>query len=100
MYEGQKFGIRIDRLLQGLERVLGARPGAGLAVEMPDTEQLTGAIGRAGKRVALGLTAATAMVSTAITATAARASRSSTPTFGAAAAVLTGALLADVVRRR
>lgn len=99
-YEGQKLGVRVDRLFESLERVTGARPGAGLRVEIPDGEELTGAIGTAGKRIALGLTAATAMVSTAITATAPRAAKWTTPTFGAAAAVFTGALLADMVRRR
>ncbi len=99
-YEGQKLGVRLDRLFESLERVTGARPGAGLRVEIPDGEDLTNAIGTAGKRVALGLTAATAMVSTAITATAPRAAKWTTPTFGAAAAVFTGALLADMVRRR
>jgi predicted unusual protein kinase regulating ubiquinone biosynthesis (AarF/ABC1/UbiB family) len=99
-YEGQKLGVRVDRLFESLERVVGAAPGAGLRVDMPEAKELTGAIGTAGKRVALGLTAATAMVSTAITATAPRAAKWTTPTFGAAAAVLTGALLSDVARRR
>ncbi len=99
-YEGQKLVARIDRLFESLERVTGARPGAALRVEIPDSEELTSAIGTAGKRVALGLTAATAMVSTAITATAPRAAKWTTPTFGTAAAVLTGALLSGAVRRR
>jgi predicted unusual protein kinase regulating ubiquinone biosynthesis (AarF/ABC1/UbiB family) len=98
-YEGQKLGVRANRLFEGLERALGARPGAALRVEMSEGDELTGAIGTAGKRVALGLTAATAIVSTAITATAPRAAKWTTPTFGATAAVLTGVLLSDVVRR-
>lgn len=99
-YEGQKLGVRVERLLESLEGAVGARPGTGLKVEMPEAEELTGAIGRAGKRVALGLTAATAMVSTAIAATAPRPTKWATPTFGVTAAVLTGALLGDVLRRR
>jgi hypothetical protein len=99
-YEAQKLGVRVDRLFESLERVSGARPGAGLRVEFPEGEELTTAIGTAGKRIALGLTAATAMVSTAITATAPRAAKWTAPTFGAAAGLFTGALLADMVRRR
>lgn len=99
-YEAQKLAVRVDRLFESLERVTGARPGAGLRVEIPAGDDLTSAIGMAGRRIALGLTAATAMVSAAITATAPRGAKWTAPTFGAAAAVSTGALLADMVRRR
>jgi predicted unusual protein kinase regulating ubiquinone biosynthesis (AarF/ABC1/UbiB family)/nucleotide-binding universal stress UspA family protein len=99
-YEGQKLRVRVDRLLQSFERVVGARPGAGLQVQMPRNDELTGVIDHAGKRIALGLTAATAIAGTAVTASADHRSRWTTPTFGAAAAVLTSALLADVLRRR
>jgi predicted unusual protein kinase regulating ubiquinone biosynthesis (AarF/ABC1/UbiB family) len=98
-YEGQKLRVRIDRLLQSFERVVGARPGAGLQVQMPRNDELACVIDHAGKRIALGLTAATAIAGTVVAATADHRARWTTPTFGAAAAVLTSALLADVLRR-
>jgi ubiquinone biosynthesis protein len=98
-YESQKLRVRMERLLESLERLAGARPGAGLQVQMAGNEALTGAINQAGRRIALGLAAATAIVGTAASATAAHRARWTTPTFGASASLLTGALLADVLRR-
>jgi predicted unusual protein kinase regulating ubiquinone biosynthesis (AarF/ABC1/UbiB family) len=99
-FEGQKLRVRIDRLLSALEGAVGARPGAGVQVELAHPEELTSVVSHAGRRIALGLTAASAMVGTAVTSTGARPPRWATPAFGAASAVLTGALLADVLRRR
>jgi ubiquinone biosynthesis protein len=99
-YEAQKLRARVDGLLEGLERLVGARPGAGLRVEMTGNEALTRAIRHAGRRIALGVTAASAIVATAVTARAARSAPWTTPTFGAVAAVLTGGLLDDMLRRR
>jgi hypothetical protein len=49
-------------VLESLERVLGARPGAGLQVEMTRNDELTRVIDRTGKRIAFGLTSAGAAV--------------------------------------
>jgi predicted unusual protein kinase regulating ubiquinone biosynthesis (AarF/ABC1/UbiB family) len=99
-YEAQKLGVRAARLLDGLQRLVGAHPATGLQVDLLAREQLTGAITLTGRRIALGLTASTAIVSTAITATSPRSAPWTTPTFGAAAGVLTGTLLADLLIRR
>jgi hypothetical protein len=99
-FEAQKLRVRVDRLLENLERVVGARPGRGLQVEMNRPEAFTDVISHAGRRIALGLTAASAMVGTAVTSAGSRPARWSTPAFATTAAVLTGALLADVLRRR
>ena len=61
-FEAQKLRIRADRVLESLERVIGARPGAGLQVEMTRNDQLTAVIDRTGKRITFGLTAAAAAV--------------------------------------
>jgi predicted unusual protein kinase regulating ubiquinone biosynthesis (AarF/ABC1/UbiB family)/nucleotide-binding universal stress UspA family protein len=98
-YEGQKVRMRFGRLLEGLERALGVRGGSGLQVELTGVPELTAAIGRAGRRIAIGLAAATAIVGTAVTAAAAHPVAWATAVFGAAAVVLTGGLLADIVRR-
>ncbi len=57
-FEAQKLRVRADRLLDSLERVVGARPGVGLQVEMTRSDELTGVIERTGKRIAIGLGAA------------------------------------------
>ena len=99
-YEAQKLRARAARLLEGLERILGVRGGTGLQVDLPAARDLTAAIGLAGRRIAVGLAAATAIVGTAVTASAAHSAAWATAVFGTAAAVLTGGLLLDVLRRR
>jgi len=99
-YEAQKLRVRAARLLEGLERTLGVRGGTGLQVEFPAARDLTAAIGLAGRRIAVGLAAATAIVGTAVTASAAHSVAWATAVFGTTAAVLTGGLLLDVLRRR
>jgi ubiquinone biosynthesis protein len=99
-YETQKIRARAARLLEGLERTVGVRGGAGLQVDLRGADELTAAIGRAGRRIAIGVAAATALAGTAVTASAAHAAAWLTVTFGAAAALLTGGLLADVLRHR
>jgi ubiquinone biosynthesis protein len=99
-YESQKARVRAGRLLEGLERAVGVRAGAGLQVELRGVQELTAAIGRAGRRLAVGLAAATALIGAAVTATGARSLTWAAVTFGAVAALLAGALLADVIRHR
>ena len=99
-YEGQKLRVRATRLLEGLERALGVRPGTGLQVEFSGDRELTAAIDTAGRRVAVGLAAATAIAGTAATVSGAHPATRATAVFGSVAAVLTGGLLIDVLRRR
>jgi predicted unusual protein kinase regulating ubiquinone biosynthesis (AarF/ABC1/UbiB family)/nucleotide-binding universal stress UspA family protein len=99
-YESQKLRVRLTRLLEGLERTLGVRGGTGLQVDFRGAHDLTAAIGLAGRRIAIGLAAATAIVGTAVTASATHSTAWVTAVFGAVAVVLTGGLLADVLRRR
>jgi ubiquinone biosynthesis protein len=99
LYEAEKMRFRATRVLEGAERLVGLQPGAGLQVDLRGNYDLEGAIGRAARRIALGLAAAAALVATAVTASAANAAAWATPTFGAAAVVLSAVLLVDVVRR-
>jgi len=99
-YESQKLRARVSRLLDGLERTLGVRGGAGLQVSLRGSQDLTDAIGLAGRRIAVGLAAATAIVGTAVLASAAHSATWAIAVFGGVAALLTGGLLADVLRRR
>jgi ubiquinone biosynthesis protein len=99
-YEGQKLRMRMTRLLEGLERTLGLRGGTGLQVDFRGAHELTAAIGLAGRRIAVGLAAATAVVGTAVTASAAHSSGWVTGIFAAVAVLLTGGLLVGLLRRR
>jgi predicted unusual protein kinase regulating ubiquinone biosynthesis (AarF/ABC1/UbiB family)/nucleotide-binding universal stress UspA family protein len=94
-YEGQKLRARATRLLEGLERTLGVRGGTGLQVDFRGARELTAAIGAAGRRIAVALAAATAIVGTAVTASAAHSAAWATAVFGTAAVLLT-----DVFRHR
>ena len=99
-YEALEARVRVSGLLEALERPLGARGGGGLQVDFRGAHDLTAAIRLAGRRIAVGLAAATAIVGTAVTASATHATAWMTAVFGAVAVLLTGGLLADVLRRR
>jgi len=99
-FEAQKLRVRGERLLENLERVVGARPGAGLQVEMTRNDELAAVIAQTGSRIALGLTAAGALAGSSVAAATARAPRWAAPALGAAAAVLTGVLIADARKAR
>jgi len=99
-YEAEKLRVRATRVLEGAERLVGTGPGAGLQVDLGSNNELERAIGHAGRRLALALVAATALVATAVTASAAHAAGWLTPTLAVVAALLTAVLLVDVLRRR
>jgi predicted unusual protein kinase regulating ubiquinone biosynthesis (AarF/ABC1/UbiB family)/nucleotide-binding universal stress UspA family protein len=99
-YEAEKLRVRGARALDAAESVLGLKPGPGLQVELAGSRDLELAISQAGRRVALGLAAATAIGAAAVTAAAADLASWVAPTFGAAAVLLTAGLLVDLFRRR
>jgi predicted unusual protein kinase regulating ubiquinone biosynthesis (AarF/ABC1/UbiB family)/nucleotide-binding universal stress UspA family protein len=61
-FEAQKLRVRGERVLESFERVVGARPGVGLQVEMTRNDELTRVIEKTGKRIAFGLSAAAGAV--------------------------------------
>jgi predicted unusual protein kinase regulating ubiquinone biosynthesis (AarF/ABC1/UbiB family) len=69
IYEGQKAMVRLTRVVEGLERVIGTRSGPSLQVEFRGTERLEAVIRRAGRRVSLALAGGSALLGAAITAT-------------------------------
>ena len=100
LYEAQKLRVRAQQVLEGVERTVGARPGGGLEVQAHGVGDLERAIDHAGRRLALGLCGATALIGTTMSARDAAAPRWATPALGAASAALIGGLLADAMRRR
>jgi ubiquinone biosynthesis protein len=99
-YEAQKVRIRVVRLIEAVERLAGARPGPKLQVLFRGTERLEDNIRRAGRRLALSLTAGSALVATAITAASANVAGWVPVTLGTAGGLLTAGLVVDLVVRR
>jgi predicted unusual protein kinase regulating ubiquinone biosynthesis (AarF/ABC1/UbiB family) len=99
-YEAQKLRLRLSRLAEGIERITGARPGAGLQVQVRGTESVEAAIRRAGRRVAFAVTAGSAFLAMALITSYAHVNAIVPVSLGIAGAVLTALMLIDVVRRR
>jgi ubiquinone biosynthesis protein len=99
-YEGQKLRLRAVRLIEAVERLAGARPGPKLTVNFRGTDRLEDTIRRAGRRLALALTAGGALVATAITASSTHVAGWVPTMLGSVGGLLTVGLVADLVRRR
>ncbi len=97
-YRSQKLKVRGLRVIEAIERLIGARPGQKLVVNF-QAASLEDTVRRAGRRLALGLTAGAAMLASGLTATSARVSAWVPVTFGIAAGVLTIGLILDLLRR-
>ncbi|HEX2274895.1 MAG TPA: AarF/UbiB family protein [Acidimicrobiales bacterium] len=98
-YEAQKLQTRSVRLIEAVERLVGARPGPKLQVQFRGTERLEETVGRASRQLALALTAAGALLGAAIAANS-RAARWLPAALGGAGGALTTGLVADLVRAR
>jgi ubiquinone biosynthesis protein len=98
-YEGQKLRVRAVRLIEAVERLVGARPGPKLQVMFRGIEPLEVAVRRAARRLSLALTAGGALVGTAITASSSNVDSWVPVTLGILGGALTGGLVLDLVRR-
>jgi hypothetical protein len=67
IYRSQKLKVRATRVIEAVERLLGARPGQKLEVNFR-AATLESALRQAGRRLALGLTAGAAGLATGLTA--------------------------------
>jgi len=99
-YEAQKLKVRAGRLIEAVERLAGSRPGPKLTVNFRGTERLEDTIRRAGRRLALALSAGGALVATAITASSIHVALWVPITLGVLGGALTLGLVADLLRRR
>jgi ubiquinone biosynthesis protein len=97
-YQSQRLKVRFLRVVEAVERLIGARPGQKLEVNFR-ASSLETTIRRAGRRLALGLTAGAALLATGLTVLSTRVSGWVPAAFGVAAAVLTLGLLVDLFRR-
>ena len=73
-YQSRKMKVRAMRFFEALERLVGARPGQKLEVNVRTTS-LEETVRRAGRRLALGLTAGFAVLASALTAVSERVGR-------------------------
>jgi len=92
-YELQKLRVRASRVLDGVERLGTASPEG-------EARELGGVLREAGRRLALAIVAATALIATAVTAGSAHAAGWATPLLAAIAGALTLILLGDALLRR
>jgi predicted unusual protein kinase regulating ubiquinone biosynthesis (AarF/ABC1/UbiB family)/nucleotide-binding universal stress UspA family protein len=98
-YQAQRLKVRFLRVIEAVERLIGARPGQKLEVNFRATTLET-TIRRAGRRLALALTAGAAILGTALTAVSDKVASWVPLAFGVLALVLTLGLVVDLVRRR
>jgi predicted unusual protein kinase regulating ubiquinone biosynthesis (AarF/ABC1/UbiB family) len=97
-YQAQKLKVRAMRVIEALERLIGARPGQKLEVHF-QARTLESAIHVAGRRLALALTAGAAGLATALTAMSDRAAEWVPLVFGTSATVLLVGLIIELLRR-
>jgi predicted unusual protein kinase regulating ubiquinone biosynthesis (AarF/ABC1/UbiB family) len=97
-YQSQRLKVRFLRVVEAIERLIGARPGQKLEVNFR-ASTLETTIRRAGRRLALALTAGAALLATGLTVLSTRVAEWVPIVFGFAAAVLTLGLLADIFRK-
>jgi ubiquinone biosynthesis protein len=98
-YQAQKAKVRVLKVVEAVERLIGARPGQKLEVNFR-ASSLETTIRRAGRRLALSLTAGAAILGTALTAVSDNVATWLPVGFGVIAFGLTIALVLDLVRRR
>jgi len=98
-YQSRKIKIRATRVLEAVERLVGARAGQKLELNFR-AMSLENTIRRAGRRLALGVTAGFAVLASALSATSGRATGWVSVTFGVAGVAFMVALAADLLNDR
>jgi predicted unusual protein kinase regulating ubiquinone biosynthesis (AarF/ABC1/UbiB family) len=97
-YQSQKLKVRFRSVVEAIERLIGARPGAKLEVNFR-AAPLEETIRRAGRRLSLGITAGASLLGAAMTASSDRVAAWVPESLGVLGGVLTLGLLVDLVRR-
>jgi ubiquinone biosynthesis protein len=100
VYEGQKLKLRATRLIEAVERLTGARPGAGLQIELRGSRTLEDAIRRAGRRISLAFAGGAALLAAVLAAAASSIDVWVPILLGVAAGLAAAALAVDLTRRR
>ncbi len=98
-YQTQRFKVRALRVVEAVERLIGARPGQKLEVNFR-ASTLEQTMRRAGRRLAMALVAAASLLGTAIVSTSDRVPEWVTISLGTLGAVFTVGLFVDLIRHR
>ena len=98
-YQSQKLRVRAMRVVEAIERMIGARPGQKMEINFR-AAPLEATVRRAGRLLALGLTAGAAILASGLTAISARVPGWVPITFGVVATLLTAGMLLDLFRSR
>ncbi len=98
-YQSQKLKVRALRVIEAVERLIGARPGQKLVVNFK-ADSLENMLRRTGRRVALGMTAAASVLASGLTAMSTAVGEWVPGTFGVVAGLLTVGLVIDLLRGR
>jgi ubiquinone biosynthesis protein len=98
-YQLQRLKVRGMRVVEAVERLIGARPGQKLEVNFR-AASLEQTVRRAGRRLAIGLVAAAALLGAAITTTSDRVKGWVPATLGAIGVAFVILLFADLIRDR
>ena len=98
-YQSQKFKVRAMRVVEAIERMIGARPGQKMEINFR-AGPLEATVRRAGRHLALGLTAGAAILASGLTAISIRVPGWVPITFGIVGALLTAGMLLDLFRSR
>jgi predicted unusual protein kinase regulating ubiquinone biosynthesis (AarF/ABC1/UbiB family)/nucleotide-binding universal stress UspA family protein len=98
-YQSQRFRVRAMRVIEAVERLIGARPGQKLEVNFR-ASTLEQTMRRAGRRLAMALVAAASLLGTAIVATSDRVPEWIPITLGTIGALFTVGLFIDLIRNR
>ncbi len=98
-YQVQKFKVRFLRVVESVERLIGARPGQKLEVNFR-AASLEDTIRRAGRRLALGLIAGAAVLASGLTAVSERVDPWIPVSFGIVGGLLALGVVIDVIRKR
>ena len=99
-YDAQKLKVRGERVIQALERIIGARPGERLEVDIRGITPLERTIRIVARQLALAITAGSSLIACGATASAPHVARWVPISLGSAGALIASVLLFDLVRRR
>jgi ubiquinone biosynthesis protein len=100
VYEAQKLKLRATRLVESIERLTGARPGAGLQIELRGSRTLEDSIRWAGRRIALAFAAGASLLAAVLAAAADSIGTWVPIMLGVASGVAWIALTLELARRR
>ena len=99
MYEVQKASVRVNRVIEAIEGLVGARPGGNLQVNFRGTEHLEETITRSSRQLALAFGMGTSIIATAMSANSDKSPRWVPIALGSLGSALTASLIVELKHR-